>query len=179
MFVQQFFVTGLAHSSYLLGGTETCAIVDPRRDVGIYLDAAKSMGMRITHIFETHLHADFISGHLDLAEKTGAKIYAPKTLVDVRSQREYQQYHIEGTLSIPAPDLRTHYEKLDGSVPIVMLCNTGHRSSLGASILKQHGFEDVSNLAGGMVGYNAAGYGPECPVCFAPHGPTHLGKPSH
>ena len=78
MIVQQFFVKGLAHSSYLLGGTKTCAIIDPRRDVDIYLDAAKSLDMEITHILETHLHADFVSGHLDLAEKTGAKIYAPK-----------------------------------------------------------------------------------------------------
>ncbi len=79
MIVQQFFVGGIAHSSYLLGGIDTCAIVDPRRDVEIYLDAAKSLDMKVTHILETHLHADFVSGHLDLAEKTGAKIYAPKS----------------------------------------------------------------------------------------------------
>ncbi|MBM3498832.1 MAG: MBL fold metallo-hydrolase [Armatimonadetes bacterium] len=78
MFVQQFFVKGLAHSSYLLGATTTCAIVDPRRDVEVYLEAAEDLGMKITHILETHLHADFISGHLDLAEKTGATIYAPE-----------------------------------------------------------------------------------------------------
>jgi glyoxylase-like metal-dependent hydrolase (beta-lactamase superfamily II) len=79
MFVQQFFVKGIAHSSYVLGGTKTCAIIDPRRDVQIYIDAAKDMGMKITHVLETHLHADFISGHLDLAEKTGAAIYLPKS----------------------------------------------------------------------------------------------------
>lgn len=78
MFVQQFFVNGLAHSSYLLGGTNTCAIVDPRRDVDIYLEAAKAMEMKITHILLTHLHADFVSGFMDLAEKTGALIYAPE-----------------------------------------------------------------------------------------------------
>jgi glyoxylase-like metal-dependent hydrolase (beta-lactamase superfamily II) len=78
MLIQQFFVNGLAHASYLLGGAKTCAIIDRRRDVQIYLDTAKTMGLKITHILETHLHADFISGHLDLAEKTGAKIYAPK-----------------------------------------------------------------------------------------------------
>jgi len=78
MLVQQFFVTGLAHSSYLLGGTDSCAIIDPRRDIDIYVDAAKALGMRITHILETHLHADFISGHMDLADKTGAAICAPK-----------------------------------------------------------------------------------------------------
>jgi len=79
MFVQQFFVKGLSHSSYLLGGSKKCAIVDPRRDVDVYLEAARDMGMKITHILETHLHADFISGHLDLAEKTGATIVAPKS----------------------------------------------------------------------------------------------------
>jgi len=79
MFIQQFFVPGLAHSSYLLGGASTCAIVDPRRDVEIYLEAAASLGMKITHILQTHLHADFVSGHLDLAAATGAEIIAPKS----------------------------------------------------------------------------------------------------
>lgn len=78
MLVQHFFVNGLAHSSYLLGGTGSCAIVDPQRDIDVYLNAAAALGLKITHILETHLHADFISGHMDLAEKTGAVIYAPK-----------------------------------------------------------------------------------------------------
>ena len=78
MYVHQFFVKGLAHLSYILGGNQTCAVIDPKRDVDEYIEVAKSMGLKITHILETHLHADFISGHLDLAEKTGAKIYAPK-----------------------------------------------------------------------------------------------------
>ncbi|KPK89302.1 MAG: MBL fold metallo-hydrolase [Deltaproteobacteria bacterium SM23_61] len=78
MFVQSFFVPGLAHLSYLLGGKSTCAIVDPRRDVDEYLSAAKNMGMGITHILETHLHADFVSGHMDLAARTGAEIIAPR-----------------------------------------------------------------------------------------------------
>jgi glyoxylase-like metal-dependent hydrolase (beta-lactamase superfamily II)/rhodanese-related sulfurtransferase len=78
MIVQHFFVNGLAHSSYLLAGTDSCAIVDPQRDVEVYIDAAVALDMKITHILETHLHADFISGHMDLAEKTGAVIYAPK-----------------------------------------------------------------------------------------------------
>jgi hydroxyacylglutathione hydrolase len=79
MIVHQFFVKGIAHSSYLIGGDETCAIVDPRRDVQIYIDAACEQGLKITHILETHLHADFISGHMDLARKTGARIYAPRS----------------------------------------------------------------------------------------------------
>jgi len=51
------------------------AVVDPQRDVEIYLKAADEQGLKIRHIFETHLHADFVSGHLELAERTGAKIY--------------------------------------------------------------------------------------------------------
>jgi len=78
MFVQSFFVPGLAHLSYLLGGKNTCAIVDPQRNVEEYLSAAKGMGMGITHILETHLHADFVSGHMDLAAKTGAEVIAPR-----------------------------------------------------------------------------------------------------
>ncbi|MBM3306130.1 MAG: MBL fold metallo-hydrolase [Candidatus Aminicenantes bacterium] len=78
MIVHPFFVKGIAHSSYLIGGDETCAIVDPRRDVQIYIDAARDQGLKITHILETHLHADFISGHMDLARMTGARIYAPR-----------------------------------------------------------------------------------------------------
>ena len=472
MFVQQFFVKGIAHSSYLLGGTKTCAIIDPRRDVQIYIDAAKEMGLKITHILETHLHADFISGHLELAEKTGATIYAPRsgkcafkhtavaegdsfsiedmiivvletpghtpehisyvvtdlsrgsapaavfcgdtlfvgdvgrpdlfpniaqelaaklygslhdklltlpafcevypahgagslcgramgakrtstigyekkyntalkiknkkkfiaslttnmppapdhfsrcsavngkgpalvrklpalipfapvqfrkktrqkntivldlrsydafagghvpgayhidfgmnfstfsgwilpnaadillvaesaaqaldattllrrvgldrvvgyldggmyewakaalplehvrllsveeldtkvkkgeafTLVDVRAQKEYQTAHIKGALNIPVPDLRTRYREINPRTPVAVICNTGHRSSLGTSILKQHGFKDVYNVAGGMTAYSAAGYAGECPVCINPHGPQNIRK---
>lgn len=466
MLVQQFFVNGLAHISYILGGSKTCAVIDPRRDIQIYFDTAKAMGLKITHIFETHLHADFISGHMDLAEKTGAKIYSPKsgncrfdhiglsegdafemedmefrvletpghtpehivyvvsdhsrgedpvalfsgdtlfvgdvgrpdlfpgiakelaskllgslkklaklpdfcevypahgagslcgramsakrtstigyekkynyafqekdegkfiemlttdmpeapdhfsrcsdinrkgptlikdlpcltpydpvsfhqrakekntivldirryeafggqhvpgayhidfggnfstfagwilppdadillvsespsqseeavvhlrrvgldrtigyldggmyewakaglpaeqvsqvsveklnqritggsklTLVDVRAKREFMTGHINGAINIPFPDLRKRYHELDSTTPIFVICNTGHRSSLGTSILKQHGFKDVSNVAGGMTGHNASGYGPECPACVVPHGP--------
>ncbi|MGA1839007.1 MAG: MBL fold metallo-hydrolase [bacterium] len=79
MIIHQFFIKGIAHSSYLIGGNKSCAVVDPRRDISIYMETAKSMGVKITHILETHLHADFISGHLDLAQQTGAQIYAPKS----------------------------------------------------------------------------------------------------
>ena len=78
MLLKHFFVPKIAHSSYMLAGDRTCAIIDPRRDVQIYLDAAKSLDMKITHVIETHLHADFISGHIDLARATGATIYAPR-----------------------------------------------------------------------------------------------------
>lgn len=472
MFVQQFFVPGLAHSSYLLGGASNCAIIDPRRDAQIYIDAAASMGMNITHILQTHLHADFVSGHMDLAELTGAVIVVPKSaqckfehlpvsegdsfriddleiriletpghtpehvtylvidhargaepavifcgdtlfvgdvgrpdlfpgialelaaklygslheklmqlppycevypahgagslcgramgakrtstvgyeklhnaalaisgqqqfiasltsdmpsapdhfsrcsaingrgpalvrelpipvplspqvfsktmaengvlvldvrnysafggqhvpgswhidmngnfstfagwvlppdsrillvldqehdaeeaalllhrvghdqvigyleggmfawakaglasehvpqlsapelnqrissgnglvLVDVRSTGEFGAAHVAGALHIPTPELRSRHTELDPQHDIALVCSTGHRSSLAASILKQHGFTKVWNVAGGMTGFNAAGFAPECPLCVVPHGPRFLGK---
>lgn len=79
MHIQQFFIPGIAHSSYIVAGNRACAVIDPARDVKRYLVAAREMGVRITHIMETHLHADFVSGHLDLADVTGAEIYAPRS----------------------------------------------------------------------------------------------------
>ncbi|MDW7759968.1 MAG: MBL fold metallo-hydrolase [Acidobacteriota bacterium] len=73
------FVEKIAHSSYIVGGEATCAVIDPRRDVDVYIREARARGLKITHILQTHLHADFISGHMDLAARTGARIYAPKT----------------------------------------------------------------------------------------------------
>ena len=73
MQIAQFFVKGIAHSSYILAGKQNCAVIDPSRDTDIYLEEAKSRGLKITHILETHLHADFISGHLDLADSNRGK----------------------------------------------------------------------------------------------------------
>jgi glyoxylase-like metal-dependent hydrolase (beta-lactamase superfamily II) len=75
MYFEQFYLGCLAHASYMLGSEGEAAVVDPQRDVEIYLKAADEQGLKIRHIFESHLHADFVSGHLELAKRTGAKIY--------------------------------------------------------------------------------------------------------
>ena len=75
MIFEQFYLGCLAHASYLIGSDGIAAIVDPQRDVALYLETAAERGLRIAHIIETHLHADFVSGHQELAEKTGATIY--------------------------------------------------------------------------------------------------------
>jgi glyoxylase-like metal-dependent hydrolase (beta-lactamase superfamily II)/rhodanese-related sulfurtransferase len=77
MYVEQFFVDGLGCASYLLGceARGVAAVVDPDRDVQRYIDAAAARGMKITHVIETHLHADHVSGNTDLAARTGADIY--------------------------------------------------------------------------------------------------------
>lgn len=75
MYFQQFYLTCLSHASYMLGSEGIAAVVDPQRDVSLYIDEAAAQGLKIAYIIETHLHADFVSGHRELAERTGAKIY--------------------------------------------------------------------------------------------------------
>jgi glyoxylase-like metal-dependent hydrolase (beta-lactamase superfamily II)/rhodanese-related sulfurtransferase len=75
MYFQQFYLTCLSHASYMLGSEGIACVVDPQRDVSLYLDEARQQGLKIEHIVETHLHADFVSGHRELAERTGARIY--------------------------------------------------------------------------------------------------------
>jgi rhodanese-related sulfurtransferase len=89
----------------------------------------------------------------------------PVVLVDVRTVEEYNKNHIAGAINIPTPDLRVRYQELNLHTPTVVICGSGRRSSLGASILKMQGFGEVFSLAGGMMGYIAAGYPLECPVC--------------
>jgi glyoxylase-like metal-dependent hydrolase (beta-lactamase superfamily II)/rhodanese-related sulfurtransferase len=76
MILQQFYLACLAHGSYLIGDetTGTAVVVDPQRDIEQYLEFAESHGLRITHVFLTHFHADFIAGHLELRQRVGATI---------------------------------------------------------------------------------------------------------
>jgi glyoxylase-like metal-dependent hydrolase (beta-lactamase superfamily II)/rhodanese-related sulfurtransferase len=74
MYFKQFYLGCLAHASYLIGSQGLAVVVDPQRDVDQYIAEAKTQSLRITHILETHLHADFVSGHRELAERTGAVI---------------------------------------------------------------------------------------------------------
>jgi hydroxyacylglutathione hydrolase len=75
MYFEQFYLGCLAHASYMLGSEGEAVVVDPQRDVELYLEAARKQNLQIRHIFETHLHADFVSGHKELAARTGATIY--------------------------------------------------------------------------------------------------------
>ncbi len=75
MYFHQFYLGCLAHASYLIGSEGEAAVVDPQRDIDIYLEDAKAHGLTIKHVIETHCHADFVSGHHELAARTGAKIY--------------------------------------------------------------------------------------------------------
>ncbi|WP_338600385.1 rhodanese-like domain-containing protein [Saccharopolyspora sp. SCSIO 74807] len=76
MILNQYYIDCLSHASYLVGDETSgrAVVVDPRRDVQVYLDDAAAAGLRIVGVINTHFHADFVAGHLELAEATGAWI---------------------------------------------------------------------------------------------------------
>src|SRR5215208_5415939 len=74
MYFKQFYLACLAHASYLIGSEGEAVVVDPRRDVDEYLAEASAQGFAINYVIETHLHADFVSGHQEIAARTGAQI---------------------------------------------------------------------------------------------------------
>ena len=76
MIFEQHYLECLSQASYFIGDETTgqAVVVDPRRDVASYLESAEQHGMKIMYVLETHFHADFLSGHLELAAATGAKI---------------------------------------------------------------------------------------------------------
>ena len=77
MILEQHYLTCLAQASYLIGDQESgeALVVDPRRDVDVYLEQAAALGLRIRGVLLTHIHADFLAGHLELAQRTGATVY--------------------------------------------------------------------------------------------------------
>jgi glyoxylase-like metal-dependent hydrolase (beta-lactamase superfamily II)/rhodanese-related sulfurtransferase len=86
MILEQHYLACLSHASYLIGDetTRTAVVVDPQRDVERYLESAKKHGLTIRHVFLTHFHADFVSGHLELRARTGAEIH-----LGARGKAEY------------------------------------------------------------------------------------------
>ena len=71
---KQFYLGCLSHASYYIGSETEAAVIDPQRDVQQYIDEADANGQQIKYVIETHSHADFVSGHIELAERTGAEI---------------------------------------------------------------------------------------------------------
>ena len=110
MYFEQFYLGCLAHASYLLGSKGEGIVVDPQRDVEIYLEAARKNGLKIRYIFETHLHADFVSGHRELAARTGAEIYLSR--------------HAGATF--PHVDVDDGYTLRVGKLKIEVLATPGH-----------------------------------------------------
>lgn len=110
MYFEQFYLGCLAHASYILASEGEAIVVDPQRDVEIYLKTAESNQVVIRHVFETHLHADFVSGHRELATRTGARIYIGA----------------EAQATFPHVAVRDGFELKVGKTRIMVLETPGH-----------------------------------------------------
>lgn len=112
MFFQQFYLGCLAHASYMFGSKGEAVVVDPQRDVEIYIEAAQKNGLTIRHIIETHLHADFVSGHRELAQRTGAKIY-----VGAAAGAKFEHVALHDGFVLPVGDLCLSALETPGHTP--------------------------------------------------------------
>ena len=110
MYFKQFYLACLAHASYLIGSDGEGVVVDPRRDVDEYLAEAAAQGFQIKYVIETHLHADFVSGHQEIAARTGAEIvFSEKAGVQFahRAVRDGEELRI-GKVSLQIMDTPGH-----------------------------------------------------------------------
>jgi glyoxylase-like metal-dependent hydrolase (beta-lactamase superfamily II) len=115
LILQQHYLGCLAHASYLIADESNgvAAVVDPQRDVGVYLEAALQADCRIEHVFLTHFHADFVAGHLELRDRTGARIH-----LGARAEAEYEfAAEQDGAMVELGPDVRLEVLETPGHSP--------------------------------------------------------------
>jgi rhodanese-related sulfurtransferase len=156
----------LGDRSYLAHDGDVAVVVDPQRDIDRVLDLAAARGVRITHVFETHLHNDYVTGGLALARATGTAVgqpgdwaggralrsypvadfadlesvrhHRPVVILDVRRDSEWDDSHIAGAVHIPIHQLPARL----GDVPegeVWVHCQAGYRASVAASFLDAAG----------------------------------------
>lgn len=126
MFIKQLYTGCLSEAAYYIEDNNEAAIVDPLRDIDVYLELATERKSTIKYIFETHFHADFVSGHIDLAKATGATIvYGPdtKTDLDVHIAKDGEKFLI-------------------GNVSIEVLHTPGHTLESSCYLLKDENGKD-------------------------------------
>jgi len=100
MYIEQLYTGCLAQAAYYIESNDEAAIIDPLRESSPYLELAEKRGAKIKYIFETHFHADFVSGHIDLAGKTGAPIvYGPgaKAVYDIHVAKDEESFQLGET----------------------------------------------------------------------------------
>src|SRR3954462_12025426 len=120
MLLKRFYDPKLAQASYLIGCSATgeALVVDPNRDIDRYLQAANEEGLRIAHVTETHIHADFVSGARELAHRSGGRLY----LSNAGGQEWSYQYAAESNVVL----LRDKSEFTVGSVAVQVVHVPGH-----------------------------------------------------
>ncbi len=109
---KQFYLGCLAHASYYIGSEGEAAIVDPQRDVQQYIDEANANGQTIKYIIETHSHADFVSGHIELAAKTGAQI-----VYGSRAQTEFPTLKVKDGDELKLGNIELKFLETPGHTP--------------------------------------------------------------
>ena len=132
MKVEQIYTKCLSQGSYYIESNNEVAIIDPLREVDVYISKAKTSNSKIKYIFETHIHADFISGHLNLAKKSGAEIvYGPKAETSFENivAKDYQEFKI-------------------GDVTIVAIHTPGHTIESTTYLLKDSSGKDHAIFTG-------------------------------
>ena len=118
---KQFYLGCLAHASYYIGSETEAAIIDPQRDVQQYLDEAEANNQKIKYIIETHSHADFVSGHIELAEKTGAEI-----IYGQRANTEFPTHKVKDGDELTLGKIKLKFLETPGHTPegITILAET-------------------------------------------------------
>ena len=109
---KQFYLGCLAHASYYIGSETEAAIIDPQRDVKQYIDEAEANNQKIKYIIETHSHADFVSGHLELAEKTGAEI-----IYGQRAKTEFPTHKVKDGDELSLGKIKLKFLETPGHTP--------------------------------------------------------------
>jgi len=124
----QYYLDCLSQASYLVGDEDTgrAVVVDPRRDVHVYVDDAAAAGLRIERVIETHVHADFLSGHLELAAQTGAAV----------------SYGAGAEVDFPIEPLADGEELTLGDVTLRVIATPGHTPESISIVVREHA-EDV------------------------------------
>jgi rhodanese-related sulfurtransferase len=182
MILKRFYDEKLAQASYLVGcaATGEALVVDPIRDVEQFVAAADAEGLRITHITETHIHADFVSGARELAERTGATLYLSdegdanwkyafasaydavllrdgdffmvgNVRIDVRNSSEWEESRIPRSRNFPLGRLTETLQQIPRDKPLVVHCQSGGRAAVAIGVMQANGFHDVSHLSGGFA----------------------------
>jgi hydroxyacylglutathione hydrolase len=132
MIIDQIYTGCLAHGAYYIESKGEAAIIDPLREVQPYLDKAAANKATIKYVFETHFHADFVSGHLDLADKTGASIvYGPNAKADFKfiSAKDGEEFKV-------------------GDITIKTLHTPGHTMESTCFLLKDEKGKEVALFSG-------------------------------
>jgi hydroxyacylglutathione hydrolase len=158
MYIEQLYTNCISEAAYYIESNGECAIIDPLRDVEVYMQMAKERKATIKYIFETHFHADFVSGHLDLSKQTGAPIvYGPDTVthLPVQIAKDGEQFTI-GNITIevlhtPGHTLESSCYLLkdeNGKPHCIFTGDTLFVGDVGRPDLAQGGDMTMSELAG-------------------------------